>query len=69
MDSSGPILVKTAVPEEEIVEGSRTVTQEQRILFVEIPEEVLSSVVENTADLRENLNKFINGLNSKIQSV
>ena len=65
MDSSGPILVKTAVPEEEIVEGSRTVTQEQRILSVE----VLSSVVENTADLRENLNKFINGLNSKIQSV
>ena len=69
MDNNAPILVKPAVPDQEIPEGARVANSEQTTISVSIPEDVLSAVSENTADLREKLNKFVNGLNSKIQSV
>ena len=69
MDNNGPIIVKPAVPEQETPEGARVINSEQTTLSVSIPEDVLSAVSENTADLQDKLNKFVNGLNSKIQSV
>jgi hypothetical protein len=73
---NGPILVRTAVPEheeEEVSEGIRVDfianIGAQRTLKLDIPVEVLSAISESTGDLQERLNKFVNGLNGKIQSV
>ena len=67
--NSGPVLVKPSVPEQDIPEGARVANPEQTTISVSIPEDVLSAVSENTAELQLKLNKFVNGLNSKIQSV
>jgi hypothetical protein len=69
MESSSPILVNSAVPEQEIPERARIANSEQTTLSVSIPDDVLSAISENSAELQHKLNKFINGLNSKIQSV
>lgn len=69
MDDGGPILVNSAVPEQDIPESTRITNPERTALSVSIPEDVLSAVSENTAELQDKLNKFVNGLNSKIQSV
>lgn len=69
MDDGGPILVNSAVPEHDIPESTRIANPERTTLSVSIPEDVLSAVSENTAELQDKLNKFVNGLNSKIQSV
>jgi hypothetical protein len=73
MDNDGPILVRTAVPEEESPAAVRADavanTGTQRRLTLDIPVKTLSAISENTRDLQEKLNRFVNGLNSKIQSV
>ena len=73
MDNEGPILVRTAVQDEEVPVGVRVDvvanTATQRPLNLDIPVDTLSAISENTRDLQEKLNKFVNGLNSKIQSV
>jgi len=72
MDNSGPILVKPAVPDEDIPEGVEvdvTTPTAQKSLLVPIPDDVLSEISQNTTEVQEKLNKFVNGLNSKIQTV
>jgi hypothetical protein len=73
MDDNGPILVRAASSEENISEGVtvdiHTNTSQQRPLNVSIPDDVLRTVSENTQELQDKLNRFVNGLNSKIQSV
>lgn len=73
MDNEEPILVRAAVQEEEVPAGVRVDVVAkigaQRPLNLDIPVETLSAISENTGDLQEKLNKFVNGLNSKIQSV
>ena len=73
MDNEGPILVRTAVQDEEVPAGVRVDvvanTATQRPLNLDIPVDTLSAISENTRDIQEKLNKFVNGLNSKIQSV
>jgi LmbE family N-acetylglucosaminyl deacetylase len=70
MDNNGPTVVRTAVSQEDSPEEEEVnVTNEQKPLSVPIPEEVLLAVSQNTAELQDKLNKFVNGLNSKIQSV
>jgi hypothetical protein len=68
MDDRGPILVKAAVPEEDVPEGVRVDVQ-VRSLNVSFPEELLTTISENTGQLQEKLNKFVNAMNSRIQSV
>lgn len=72
-NNNGPILVRAAVPEEEVPEGVRVNvianTSAQKTLNLDIPVGMLSAISENTGDLQEKLNKFVNGLNGKIQSV
>jgi hypothetical protein len=72
MDNEGPILVRAALPDEEVPAGVRVdvvANIAHRPLNLDIPVEVLSAISENTRDLQDKLNKFVNGLNSKIQSV
>lgn len=68
-----PILVKPATPQDEHPEAVRidvlANTSAPKILNVDIPEEVLRAISENTAELHEKLNKFVNGLDSKIRNV
>jgi len=67
---NGPILVRAAVSQEDSPEEEEVnATNERKPLSVPIPEEVLIAVSQNTAELQDKLNKFVNGLNSKIQSV
>lgn len=73
--TSGPVLVRSAAEEDPINEENAAALStseeavDRRRLSVSVSEEVLHSVSEHTSDLREKLNKFVNGLNSKILSV
>ena len=72
MADPGPILVKSAPEESENFQGVRVEIlspSPQRTLAVPISDEILGKISENTNELQEKLNKFVNGLNSKIQSV
>jgi hypothetical protein len=73
MSDRGPILVKSALEEDgEDLEGVRVdilSLAPQRTLSIPISEEILSQITENTTELQEKLNKFVNGVNVKIQSV
>jgi hypothetical protein len=73
MADRGPILVKSAPEEDgEDLQGVRVdiISQRhQKTLSVQVPEDVLRKVSENTEELQEKLNRFVNGLDSKIQSV
>lgn len=69
MDNSGPILVRGAASEEDIPEEDVCAIADRKPLSVPISEEVLLAVSHNTAELQDKLNKFVNGLNSKIQLV
>jgi len=68
-----PILVKPATPQGEHPEAVRidvlANASAPKILNVDIPEEVLLAISENTTELREKLNKFVNGLDSKTRNV
>jgi hypothetical protein len=68
---SEPILVRATVSENAASEEHEEVdaAAEQRPLTVPIPEEVLQTISKNTTELQARLDKFINGLNAKIQSV
>jgi len=71
-ESIGPILVRPADDHSEPNDRSTPETntlREQRRLSLSIPEELLHNISENTSDLREKLEKFVNGLNSKISTV
>ena len=76
MANRGPILVKPAPEEEEDrQEFTRGVavdivsSGQAKRLSVPLSDDVLSKISDNTSELQDRLNKFINGLNSKIQSV
>ena len=72
MESTGPVLVRPvdeySEPNDQSTPENNTL-HEQRRLSLSIPEELLHNMSENTSDLREKLEKFINGLNSKISTV
>jgi hypothetical protein len=70
-EDRGPILVKAAVSREEVSEGVRVdgVVFGEGRLSVEVGEEVLRTMGESTEETREKLNKFVNSMNTKIQSV
>lgn len=70
----GPVLVRSAVSQDSIPtipETDRSAEEQlqTKSLKVSFPEDVLTSISENTGDLQEKLNKFVNAMNSKIQSV
>jgi hypothetical protein len=70
----GPILVRAAVSQGSIptipeTDGSAEEQPQTRSLKVSFPDDVLASISENTGDVQEKLNKFVNAMNSKIQSV
>jgi hypothetical protein len=71
--SSHPILVRAAVPEDEAPEEATvdavTNPGQQTSLSVPIPVEILNAITQNTTVLQDKLNNFVNGINSKIQSV
>jgi hypothetical protein len=71
MDDRGPILVRAAVSEDTTSDGVSRVdeTVQERRLNVVFSEEVLSVISENTGDLQEKLNNFVNAMDSRIQSV
>lgn len=76
MANRGPILVKPAPEEEEDRQDfTRGVavdiisSGQAKTLSIPLSEDVLSKISEKTGELQDRLNKFINGLNSKIQSV
>ena len=74
MDGAFPILVRPAIQDnDEPPEGLRidvlAASSTQKPLTVSVPETVLEAISENTSELQDKLNKFVNGLNSKIQSV
>ena len=60
--NSGPMLVKPAVPEQDIPERARASDPEQTTLSIPIPENVLSGVSENATELQIQLNKFVPSL-------
>jgi hypothetical protein len=72
-NGSGPVLVRAAEPESDgeeeqsVNESSTSVPKES--LTVPIAEEVLGAISKNTTTLQEKLNKFVNGMDAKIQSV
>jgi hypothetical protein len=70
--ASGPVLVRAAEPANEgeqssVNEPSHAI--QKGSLSVSIPDEILTGISTNTVKLREKLNKFVNGMDSKIQSV
>lgn len=68
---SEPILVKAAASENAASEEREEidVAAKQRPLSLSIPEEALLAISKNTVELQASLDKFVNGLNDKIQSV
>jgi hypothetical protein len=68
---SEPIQVRAAVSEDAAPEEGEEANSraKQKQLSVSVPEEVLQVISKNTADLQARLDKFVNGLNAKIQSV
>jgi hypothetical protein len=70
MDDDGPILVRAAVEDETHEDCSIDIpSNSPQPLTVPFTEDILEAITQNTTDLQNRLNKFINGLNSKIQSV
>jgi hypothetical protein len=75
-DETGPILVRRAEDDD----GESISSQGVRVdiishvrhrgsLSVSIPEELLARVSDTTTELRGKLDRFVNALNSKLQSV
>jgi hypothetical protein len=71
MADESPKLVRHPMSEQAETSESIPVTnpRDQRPLRVQIADDVLRSVSENTDELRENLDNFVNAMNGKIQSV
>jgi len=69
---TGPILVKAAVPADQLPEDipvDQPVTPPNLPLSVSLSEDLLTAITDNTVDLQDRLDKFVNGLTAKIQSV
>jgi hypothetical protein len=70
-NNTGPILVKAAVPTDDIPSDISTAAllPPSPTLSVPLNEDLLTAISDNTTDLQDRLNKFVNGLTAKIQSV
>ena len=70
-DNTGPILVKAAPQTGDIADDTQTTPplSPSGALSLPLPEDILSTISDNTADLQDRLDKFVNGLTAKIQSV
>jgi len=68
---TGPILVKAAVPTDDIPSDTSldALLPPSPTLSVPLNEDLLTAISDNTTDLQDRLNKFVNGLTAKIQSV
>lgn len=69
---TAPILVKAAVPADELPEDThidQLVAPSKPPLSVPLSPDLLTAITENTDDLQHRLDKFVNGLTAKIQSV
>ena len=70
-NNTGPILVKAAVPTDDVPSDTSldALLPPSPALSVPLNEDLLTAISDNTTDLQDRLNKFVNGLTAKIQSV
>jgi len=70
-NNTGPILVKAAVPTEDLPSDIHldALLPPNPPLSIPLSQDLLTAISDNTVDLQDRLNKFVNGLAAKIQSV